>query len=330
MNMNISLSPGVYRFNVTVDLAGLRLDQLLAAAVVGMTRGMARRLVDLGGVHVDGRRVRRCSLSAEAGQGVEVHVDGYPLEAFELRPEQVLFHDRHLLALDKPAGVATQPTPARYQGTLYAALQKFLGGSGQVSIGMVQRLDRDTSGVIVFSIHPKAHKGLTEAFSGHRVIKRYLALVSGTLVNEAGEFRSLLARRHSTNRTVSVERGGKPAVTRYQVLASRAGTTLVSVEIPTGRSHQIRAHFSEAGHPLLGDTAYGGPAVVADRPVPRQMLHAGELHLTHPVSGMPMVLTATPPADFQEVLQGLGYAAVTPASKSDLSPMVDSYDFSAH
>ena len=321
--MNTNLSPGVYRFNVTAELAGLRLDQLLAAVVAGMTRGMARRLVDLGGVHIDGRRVRRCSLASAVGQGVEVHVDGYPLEAYELRPEQILFHDRHLLALDKPAGIATQPTPARYQGTLYAALQKFLGGGDQISIGMVQRLDRDTSGVIVFSIHPKAHKGLTAAFSEHHVVKRYLALVSGTLAAEAGEFRSLLARRHSTNLTVSVARGGKPAVTRYRVLASSAGTTLVSVEIPTGRSHQIRAHFSEAGHPLLGDTAYGGPKVVADFTVARQMLHAGELQLTHPVNKLPLVLRAPPPADFQELLHGLGYGALPPAASPALSPTVD-------
>jgi 23S rRNA pseudouridine1911/1915/1917 synthase len=300
-----TLPPGTYRFIVSGDQAGERLDLFLAGALDAVPRALIKRLVDLGGVHVEGRRVRRCSLAVTAGQQVELNIDGLPLEPFQLQAEHILYHDRYLLALAKPAGIATQPTPARYQGTLYAALQQFLGAGGKISLGMVQRLDRDTSGVIIFSIHPKAHRGLTMAFTERRVSKRYLALVAGQLQVETGEMRSLLARRRSTNRMVSVERGGKPAVTLFRVLERFADATLVEVEIPTGRSHQIRIHFAEAGHPLLGDAAYGGPVVSRGKALPRQMLHASELQLSHPVSGEPICLQAALPADFQAVLQRL-------------------------
>ncbi|NJC88675.1 MAG: RluA family pseudouridine synthase [Desulfuromonas sp.] len=297
-------SPGVYRFVVPGDQSGVRLDLFLAGALEG-GRGMIKRMIDLGGAHVDGRRVRRCSLSVVAGQHIELHVDGLPLEPFRLDTARIIYRDRYLLALDKPAGVATQPTPARYQGTIYAALQQFLSESGQVSLGMVQRLDRDTSGVLVFSTHSRAHKGLTAAFSEHRVTKRYLALVAGCLEHDAGEMQSQLARRRATNRMVSVERGGKPALTRYRRLACYDGASLVEVEIPTGRSHQIRIHFAEAGHPLLGDQAYGGPVMVGGVTIARQMLHASELCLDHPVSGARLELKSPLPEDFQKVLHSL-------------------------
>lgn len=304
--MDAMISPGVYRLSVAEEQTGRRLDQFLAGSVGGATRGLARQFIDLGGVHVDGRRVRRCSLPLVAGQQVELYVDGLPLAPFRLDSAMILFRDRYLLALDKPAGIATQPTPARYQGTVYAALQQYLAASNRETLGMVQRLDRDTSGVMVFSIHPLAHKGLTEAFREHRVGKNYLALVAGQPPQASGEFRSLLARRRATNRMVSVERGGKPAVTRYRVLATGAVATLVDVEIPTGRSHQIRIHFAEAGNPLLGDTAYGGPAVCGGVAIPRQMLHAASLVLSHPVDGTRLELRAPLPADFAEVLNRLG------------------------
>lgn len=301
------LAPGVYRYVADSEHAGQRLDLFLAGAIgTAATRGQLRRLIDLGGAHVDGRRARRCSLQVKAGQRVELYVDGLPLAPFQLEPARLLYRDRYLLAIDKPAGIATQPTPARYQGTLYAALRDYLGAGGQVSLGMVQRLDRDSSGVMIFSIHPAAHKGLTAAFVERRVTKRYLALVQGRPRKEAGEICSLVARRRSTNRMVSVQRGGKPAVTRYRVLAHGDDAALVEVEILTGRSHQIRLHFAEAGHPLLGDQAYGGPLTFGGEKVPRQMLHARELLLDHPVIGTPLVLQAPLPGDFRTAVHRLG------------------------
>ena len=201
----------------------------------------------------------------------------------------------------------TQPTPARYKGTVYSELQKLLGDTQRrglrPSIGMMQRLDQDTSGVMVFSIHPRAHKKMTEHFRGHEIVKTYWALVKGIPDPAEGEFHSQLARRRSTNLMVSVARGGRQAETRYHLLKSMNGISLVEIDLITGRSHQIRAHFSEAGLPLLGDHAYGGPKLVDDVVIPRQMLHARTLAFSHPVTAEKMLFNAPLPEDFSNVLR---------------------------
>jgi 23S rRNA pseudouridine1911/1915/1917 synthase len=298
--------PGVYRFAVSENSAGLRIDLFLAENSDLFTRGLARRLIDIGGVHLSGRRVRRCSQPVAVGDTIEVFIDNHPPVPMRLDSSRILYRDQELIVIDKPPGMATQPTPARYQGTVYAELQQILKNSGgnrqRPSIGMVQRLDRDTSGVMVFSIHQRAHKEMTDAFRGRSVDKVYWALVAGSLPDAAGKFSSQLARRRSTNLMVSVEHGGKPAETRYRQLQALAEISLVEIQLITGRSHQIRAHFSEAGLPLLGDIAYGGPRVYADREIPRQMLHAKEISFCHPVSGKRLTFNAPLPDDFIAVL----------------------------
>lgn len=304
-----SIGPGTYRFSVESRHDGQRLDQFLAENSAIFSRSLAKRLIDVGGVHLSGRRMRRCSHPVSTGDRVEVFVDSQPIDAAPLDRTRILYHDQDVLVLDKPAGMATQPTPARYQGTLYAELQKLLQETSRKgqrpSIGMVQRLDRDTSGVMVFSIHPRAHKKMTEAFAGHDIDKVYWALVAGTPKEREGAFCSQLARRRSTNLTVSVEHGGKPAETRYRLLRAMSQASLVEVQLVTGRSHQIRAHFSEAGLPLLGDTAYGGPRSIAGMEIPRQMLHSRSLAFRHPVSGKEMTFAAGLPDDFAALLARL-------------------------
>ena len=301
--------PGAYRFTVNEQYNGLCLDQYLAEAHEAFSRSLAKRLIDIGGVHLAGRRMRRCSQTVSTGQGVEVFIDRQPLTPMRLDQEHILFQDQDLIVIDKPAGMATQPAPSRYQGTVYSELQNLLQeqkSRGQKpSIGMMQRLDLDTSGVMVFSIHKRAHKKMTEAFLGRDVDKVYWALVAGKPVTNEGHFSSQLAKRRSTNLMVSVERGGKQADTLYRTLQSMEQTSLVEVELITGRSHQIRAHFSEAGLPLLGDTAYGGPQTINGIDVPRQMLHSRELSFNHPVTGKKMIFTASLPNDFSYILKQL-------------------------
>ena len=306
-NSDRSPRPGAYRFIVADQFAGLRLDQYLAECSHNFSRGLAKRLVDLGGVHVAGRRVRRCSQMVSAGDSVEVFIDSQPLAPMTLGKEQILYRDQDLIVLNKPAGMATQPAPSRYQGTVYAELQKLLTDpnrkSLRPSIGMIQRLDRDTSGVMVFSIHQRAHKKMTEAFLGRDIEKIYWALVVGRPLEDQGRFCSQLARRRSTNLTVSVARGGKPAETHYRLLHTTGQVSLIEVRLITGRSHQIRAHFSEAGLPLLGDTAYGGAQTFNHLSVTRQMLHSRQLSFCHPVTGEKMSFTAPLPNDFATVMQ---------------------------
>lgn len=173
---------------------------------------------------------------------------------------------------------------------------------------MVQRLDRDTSGVIVFSIHPRAHGSLSVQFRDRLVRKFYLALVVGRPEPDHGQFLSRLVRNRRNNRIRSAADGGREAVTRYRVLQSVAGTSLVLIELITGRTHQIRVHFSEAGHPLVGDARYGGPMSHDGREFTRHCLHSWRIRLNHPYSGKAMELEASPPA-------AMAWSVVGPAGR---------------
>jgi 23S rRNA pseudouridine1911/1915/1917 synthase len=303
----ISLAKRIH-WNITVpaDDAGLRLDQALPRQCAGLSRTQARKLIDIGGVHVSGRRVRSCSRSVKGGEEIAIYCDGLPLEPYAITTAAILYRDADIIALNKPAGIETQPTPARYQGTLYAALSEFLTDPFRPqlspSIGMVQRLDRDTSGVILFSISPRAHKPLTTAITAHTLHKTYLALVAGVVPAGAHEIKSLLARSHRDNCVRSIARGGKEAVTQYRLVASSPACSLIEVKPITGRMHQIRVHLSEAGFPLLGDTRYGGPQQLDDITLSRHMLHAWTLDFLHPLTRQPLLITAPLADDFQLLL----------------------------
>ncbi len=303
------MSSRIYRLTVDSQAEGLRIDQYIASQVADLSGGIVRKVIDLGGIHVAGRRIGRCSQTVRAGQSVEVYLDGRSLDIFSLCAGQVLFQDAYLLVIDKPPGIDFQPTHARFKGTLYHAVRRHMesatGGKGNVSLGMVQRLDRDTSGATVFSIHQRAHRAMTRMFADRRVDKRYRTLVAGRPADKEGEFRSLLARQHRTNLMKSVQKGGKEAITRYRVVEEFADCALIEVELVTGRSHQIRAHFSEAGHPLLGDRRYGGPSFVSGREVERSMLHAFRLSFEHPVSREPVMFEASLPEDMAGLLAHL-------------------------
>lgn len=291
----------IHRLETESDDNGLRLDQLLQNRIPELSRTKIRKIIDLGGVHIAGRRARKCGLEVPANQQIELHLDHRPLDPYRICEEDILFQDNYLLVLNKPAGVETQPTKARYKGTLYEALQIWLKRDRRfgrkLEIGMVQRLDRDTSGVIAFSIHPRSHKGLSQQIHDRTAQKTYLALVSGELSPPEGVYHSFLARERSGYRVKSVEKGGKEAITQYRTRQTLNGASLVEVKLVTGRMHQIRAHFSENGHPLLGDTRYGGPVIFDGRDYPRQCLHSWKLELHHPIGGQPLRFTAAVPAE---------------------------------
>jgi 23S rRNA pseudouridine1911/1915/1917 synthase len=288
----------LYRLVVSDDNDGMRIDQFLAAGIDDLSRSHARKILDLGGVHISGRRSRRCSYTVRAGDAIEVHLDGLPLEPFVLSESHLLYRDSYLLAIDKPPRVDTQPTHARYKGTLYEAIKNFLHDPKRPrldpELGMAQRLDRDTSGVLVFSIHRRAHKGLTLAVREREVKKVYLALVHGVPSGQDGTIRSMLARSRRDNLVRSVPKGGKDAITHFRVLQTwpAADCALLAVTIPTGRSHQIRAHLTEHGHPLVGDVRYGGSSLLSGREVSRQMLHSWRLQIVHPVEATLLSLLA--------------------------------------
>ncbi|MBW2185902.1 MAG: RluA family pseudouridine synthase [Deltaproteobacteria bacterium] len=238
-------------------------------------------------------------------------IDGFDLNPYRLSDNDIIYQDDYIIAINKPTQIDSQPTPARYKGTLYEALLLRLQDPFRLhlkpTLGMVQRLDRDTSGVMIFSIHQRAHKALTALFTQRQAKKKYLALVCGQLVDDEGEFTSTLAKNRATNKMKTVEKGGKLAITRYSTLHQFEKFTLVKVDIPTGRTHQIRVHFSEAGHPLVGDDRYGYDVSMLDVAVARTMLHSWALECDHPVTKKKMNFKASPPHDFMQLLTLLGW-----------------------
>ena len=298
----------LFRITIQASAQGLRLDQCLCEEILDLSRTEARKIIDLGGVHLNGRRVRTCSLTVEDGMLIEMYTDGLPLDIFRLEDKHILYRDKYLMVLNKPAGVDTQPTPSRYKGTLYDALLVLLGptpGRKKPELGMVQRLDRGTSGLMVFSTHQNAHKGLSKIFLEHQVDKRYLALVENPPEAASSEIRSMLARSRKFNRMVSVQHGGKNAITRYQTRMATERGALLEIELLTGRSHQIRAHLSEAGSALLGDSLYGGVLSSAGLSLERPMLHAFKLAFVHPITAEPLSFELPMPTDMQQLCDKL-------------------------
>jgi 23S rRNA pseudouridine1911/1915/1917 synthase len=279
--------------------AHARLDRFIAARG-GISRSLARRVLEVGGVFVDGKRCKVASRGVHPGQTIEIHVDeeaaaaaGTPAAALDR--SRLLFADEHLCAVDKPAGVLAQSTRATERGALPELCATLLGGP----VHVVHRLDRETSGVTLLGRTPAAAAALGEAFKRGEVHKTYLALCARSPAPPEGTIDAPLAPVPGRPGLHRVAAGGDAAVTRYRTLATAAdGVALVEARPATGRTHQIRVHLAHVGAPVLGDPRYGGPRRRGDREVPRVMLHAFRLSLAHPVTGAALELEAPVPADF--------------------------------
>ncbi|MBI5143428.1 MAG: RluA family pseudouridine synthase [Nitrospirae bacterium] len=281
-----------------------RLDVFLAAQMDGVSKTLAGRLIDLGAAYVNGKRVRIASRRIKNGDEVVVHIAEPPLPPiFALTEDRVLFRDAYLLAIDKPAGFQSQPTLNQYKGCVYEAVERYLARSikpGDITIGMPQRLDRDVSGVMLFSIASAAHKPLTDMFRDGIIRKTYLALCeTGDRHSQGAEGVIDAPIRHvSGENRYETGDDGVNAVTGYRILEAAGGFALVEFRPVTGRTHQIRVHAAHAGMPIIGDRVYGIPYESA-----RVMLHAAELAFTHPVDGREMAITSPLPRDFDGMLK---------------------------
>jgi 23S rRNA pseudouridine1911/1915/1917 synthase len=313
--------PAVVELIVPADAAGQRLDRFLAALadedegdarVLTLSRARLQKLIVAGEITLDGRRVKRAA-TLRGGESVRVALPEPAPTALVPEPMalEILYEDDDVIAVAKPAGLVVHPGAGHARGTLVHGLLahcRFLSGVGGVERpGIVHRLDRDTSGVVIVAKNDRAHHGLAGQFAARTVRKRYLAFVLGEPAPREATIDTLYGR-HPTVRTrfTGRARQGKRAITRYRVVASRDGVSRLEVEIATGRTHQIRVHLSERGHPVLLDPEYGGRDLrrisdvalreVAHR-VGRQALHAARLELDHPVSGAPLCLVAPVPAE---------------------------------
>jgi 23S rRNA pseudouridine1911/1915/1917 synthase len=307
-------------FKITAEKAGGRLD-LAVLELLGpdFSRNQVQRLLKQGCITLEGRPARAAQ-KVSPGQAVAVALP--PPEPAELIPEplalDVLYEDGDLIVVNKAPGMVVHPAPGHASGTLVHALLHHCGDLAQVGgrlrPGIVHRLDKDTSGALVAAKNDQAHRRLAAAFASGRVDKQYLALVWGD-PPPAGESRGGIGRHPVDRKRMSSHgRHTKPAHTRWRVTRrfAAAGMSLLRVDIFTGRTHQIRVHLSEAGYPVVGDPVYGGRRARRRPPDPlggalaragRQMLHAANLGLEHPLSGQRLEVVAALPEDFRLVLR---------------------------
>jgi 23S rRNA pseudouridine1911/1915/1917 synthase len=306
---------------VSDALIGERLDRALALLFPDLSRTRAQAAIKAGVVRVNGRPVRVSHL-LEDGQQIEVDagaittistpgVSGAPLPQAEEIPLRVVFEDEHLLVVDKPAGLVVHPAPGHSTGTLVNALLAHLpgltAGSDASRRGIVHRLDKDTSGLIVIAKDAPTHAALAHQMKEHSTVKRYLALVEGRMPAPEGVIDAPIGRdsRHRQRMTlVSEVNGGREARTRFKVIWEARGRSLVEMQLETGRTHQIRVHLASVGHPVVGDAVYGR----AQLPLPpRQFLHASHLEFVHPATGEWLLFDAPLPADLTNFLATQGY-----------------------
>ena len=310
------------RFTVARADARARLDRLLADHVPALSRSRLKNLIETGRVSIAGATITEPGYRVKPGQAVTLvippPVDETPRA--QAIPLQVAYEDEHLIVVDKPAGLVVHPAPGNPDRTLVNALLAHCGASlsgvgGVRRPGIVHRLDKDTSGLMVAAKNDAAHRGLSAQFATRRLSRTYQAVVWGVPRTGQGRIEGAIGRDVRNRKRMAVrESGGKPAATRYRVLRSYAALwSLVECRLETGRTHQIRVHMAHAGHPLLGDALYGGArrrrldehTRTALAHCPRQALHAAALGFIHPVSGAELAFESPLPSDMRALIEAL-------------------------
>jgi 23S rRNA pseudouridine1911/1915/1917 synthase len=325
--------------SVPPEGAGQRLDQFLVTQLDGVSRSRVQLLLEQGDVLLDGAHPK-ASYKLRGGESITITGEPHPapLKATaEDIPLNVVFEDANLAVIDKPAGMMVhagsgQTEDARHRGTLVNALlhrfQALSSTSGELRPGIVHRLDKDTSGLIIVAKNDRTHAALAQMFSSRQIRKTYIALVHGAVERQKGTITAAIGRDpvRRTRMTTKVQENARAAVSHYEVvrrLATRFGKfTLVRVRIETGRTHQIRVHMASIGHPVVGDTLYGAAGQLGDQEamqaaqskaarrksnpeqlrLGRNFLHAAELEFSHPVSGKPLALAAPLPEALESFL----------------------------
>jgi 23S rRNA pseudouridine1911/1915/1917 synthase len=328
---------GSHTLTVSEDVAGARLDRFLADSLAGLSRARIQALIRKGQVQGPQGTATDPGAKVRPGQSYEITIP--PPEpagpAPEALPLAVVYEDKHLLVIDKPAGLVVHPAASHASGTLVNALiahcgDELSGIGGVRRPGIVHRLDKDTSGLLVVAKSDVAHQGLAEQFASHgadgRLVRTYEAFVWGAPLRQSGTIDANLGRSQTNRTRMAVLRGehGRHAVTHYEVVESFTGpdgkplASRLKVALETGRTHQIRVHLAHIGHPVMGDAVYGAGFKSSTRRLPekagealenlgRQALHAEELGFEHPVTHRPLHFTSSRPSDMEAL-----YAALKP------------------
>jgi 23S rRNA pseudouridine1911/1915/1917 synthase len=304
---------------VAEEDAAARLDAFLASQIEGWSRARIQRLIEDGDVLINDRAVKS-SYKLRAGDTIEVELTPPPAATFtaEPIPLEIIYEDDDLVVVNKPAGLVVHPGAGVASGTLANALafhfQKLSQSAGAMRPGIVHRLDKDTSGLIVVAKTEDAHEKLSEQFRAREVFKSYVALAHGRVTEQSGRIEQPIARDRSHRTRMAVVRGGRPALSLYRVRQSYERFTLLDVEIKTGRTHQIRVHLQWLKHPVVGDEVYGDgrDKTVTDARVRaliarlnRLFLHAEQLGFHHPRTQERLRFTAPLPSELTALLDVL-------------------------
>lgn len=305
---------------LVLETASARLDRAVAAGLTEFSRTAIARWIAEGRVTVDGIIISRPSHPVSAGQTVVVDippprpttVEGEPI------PLRICYEDEAIAVIDKPAGLVVHPAAGHEAGTMVNALLYHLDGlsgvGGEIRPGIVHRLDRDTSGVMVVAKTDAAHRALTESWGSPEVRKRYIAIVYGSPSPERGTIDAPIGRSQRNRKKMAVVEGGRESRTDYEVTERLRFLAVVRCILHTGRTHQIRVHLASIGHPVVGDPLYAGPQwrgipdkriQKAVREFSRQALHAESLSFHHPLTGEPVEFHAPLPADMEALINAL-------------------------
>jgi 23S rRNA pseudouridine1911/1915/1917 synthase len=323
--------PGPFHLIATPEAVGQRIDRVLAEAIGGLSRSRVKVLIDEGRLRRDGILVREPADPVRPGASYMLDIPS-PIPATpaaQAIPFTILYEDEDLIVLDKPAGLVVHPAPGNLDGTLVNALLAhcgpgFTGIGAEKRPGIVHRLDKDTSGVMVVAKTQLASDALGAAFANRDLDRSYLALAWGIPTPTAGEIEGAIGRdRRDRKRMAIVAQGGKPALTHYRMRqAWRMAVSLLECRLATGRTHQIRVHLSSKGHPIVGDPVYlrriPSPARLLAEPLrgrlldfPRQALHAASLGFAHPRTRQALRFETAPPEDMRILIAGLDRADET-------------------
>jgi len=305
--------------------AGWRLDRALAASIPTLSRERLKSLIRSGAVDSGGTLLRDPALKVRGTENLQLAVPEPEPARNEPQdiPLRVVFEDEHLLVVDKPAGLVVHPAAGNRDGTLVNALLHHCGGSlsgigGVARPGIVHRIDKDTSGLLVVAKTDVTHEGLARQFAAHSIDRRYLAIVSGVPKTADGTVDAPLARSAANRKKIAIVAGrrGKRAVTHWRRVSVLRDAALVECRLETGRTHQVRVHMASIGHPLVGDPVYGRAGkthgkLLKELQFYRQALHAAELGFIHPVTKRRLSFASAMPADMQQLFKALGVSGLT-------------------
>lgn len=294
---------------LTLEEDGLRLDAAIAAAVEGLSRSAAQKLCEEGRVTLQGKPL---SKKEKLSAGTEIDIDLPEPEPLEAQPEDIpldiVYEDSEVIVLNKPVGMVVHPAPGHSSGTvvnalLYHCAGELSGINGVVRPGIVHRIDKDTSGLLIAAKADRAHLSLAAQLQDHSLYRLYHGIVVGGLREDEGTVNAPMDRNPKDRKKMAVVTGGREAVTHYKVLERLAGYTYAAFRLETGRTHQIRVHMAHLGHPLLGDRVYGSPKGYPG--LAGQCLHAKELSFVHPATGERVTVKSELPPYFTTILEKL-------------------------